>query len=250
VKVGTTGTTAPRNAERTDTIATPIRGPWGIVAAPMSNILSRLAAVGIVAGGFALTGDLGKLAQRGIDVVNSRDVPWPRATHAEATPSPADDGAQSASETTASPEPAAGAVASGAAAPGPTRPLGVVRDTEFRPPRDGLDQIDPSSLEAGGRIVVWLSMPRRSGGRAYRCLVFDVVDPSSGEALAYEAVSFTGDGVPQATATPPHRVRLVGHGPSGTIVRGGEIDVQRRGIAADGVGGECIGPIAALDLVL
>ncbi len=250
MKVGTTGTTAPGNAERTDPTAAPTREPWGIVAAPMSNILSRVAAVGIVAGGFALTGDLGKLAQRGIDVVNSRDVPWPRATQAEPAPSPAD---EAASEPSESPEPgaatAADATAAGAAA-GQARPLGVVRDTEFRPPRDGIDQVDPSSLEAGGRIVVWLSMPRRSGGRAYRCLVFDVVDPSTGEALAYEAVSFTGDGVPQATATPPHRVRLVGHGPGGTIVRGGEIDVQRRGIAADGVGGECIGPIAALDLVL
>lgn len=217
----------------------------------MSNILSRVAAVGIVAGGFALTGDLGKLAQRGIDVVNSQDVPWPHAAHANAEPGPADETAMPATESMASTEQAAAVTTSGTAAAGSTRPLGVVvRDTEFRPPRDGVDQVDPSSLEAGGRIVVWLAMPRRSGGRAYRCLVFDVVDPSTAEALAYEAVSFTDDGLPQATSAPPRRVRLVGHGPGGTIVRGGEIDVQRRGIAADGVGSECIGPVAALDLIL
>lgn len=219
----------------------------------MSNILSRIAAVGIVAGGFALTGDLGRLAQRGIDVVNARDVPWPHATSGQPGPAPADsEGGGEAAVIERSMAEAAEAAATRTAedqsAP-PTRPRGIlVRDTEFQPPKHGVDRVDPAAVEAGGRIVVWLAMPRCSGGRAYRCLVFDVVDPTSAEALAYEAVSFAADGTPQATSAPPHRVRLIGNGPGGTIVRGGEIDVRRRGVVADGVGGERIGPVAALDL--
>jgi hypothetical protein len=125
----------------------------------------------------------------------------------------------------------------------------IARDADFRPPQHGIDTIEFSSLTAGNRIVVWLEMPRRSGGRAYRCLVFDVVDPAAGEALAYEAVSFAADGSPQATATPPRRVRLQGDGHGGAVTKSGLIDVQRRGVAADGVGHETIGPVAALDLV-
>ena len=195
----------------------------------MSSILSRFAAIGIIAGGFALTGDLGKLAKRGLDVVNSRDVPT--ATPEESGMSPA-------------------ATALAPAPPGSPQGKAVIaRDADFRPPQHGIDTIELSSLTAGNRIVVWLAMPRRSGGRAYRCLVFDVVDPAAGEALAYEAVSFAADGSPQATAVPPRRVRLQGDGHGGAVAKSGLIDVQRRGVAADGVGHETIGPIAALDLV-
>jgi hypothetical protein len=52
----------------------------------MSSILSRIAAIGIIAGGFAVTGDLGKLAKRGLDVVNSRDVPTARPEESVSSP--------------------------------------------------------------------------------------------------------------------------------------------------------------------
>ncbi|MFM7244038.1 MAG: hypothetical protein ACKO40_07665 [Planctomycetaceae bacterium] len=225
----------------------------------MSTILSRIAAVGIIAGGFAVTGDLGRLAKRGYEVVNARDIPSPRAEQplerehdsshvAEASSEPAAADAPDLQPRAAWPTGAAAASAEPAASPlrGQAAPS---KRADFRPPRDGVEQVSVATLDAGNRVVVWLAMPRRSGGRAYRCLVFDVVDPSTGDALAYEAVSFTADGTPQATAVPPHRVRLQGNGLGGAIVKNGMIDVGRRGVAADGVGHETIGPIAALDLV-
>lgn len=220
----------------------------------MSSILSRFAAIGIIAGGFALTGDLGKLAKRGLDVVNSRDVPT--ATPEESGMSPAatalaDAATRDVDRIVATAEAVAnGSPVQSSTPPGSPQGKAVIaRDTDFRPPQHGIDTIELSSLTAGNRIVVWLAMPRRSGGRAYRCLVFDVVDPAAGEALAYEAVSFAADGSPQATAAPPRRVRLQGDGHGGAVAKSGLIDVQRRGVAADGVGHETIGPVAALDLV-
>lgn len=207
----------------------------------MSSILSRVAAVGIVAGGFALTGDLGRLATRGLDVINSSDVPpTPPPTPAPA-PAPAHF------------EPAAGAAvaAEPVAAPMNGPPTGhavVAKQAWFHPPRGGLEQVDVASVAAGGRIIVWIAAPRRAATGHGRCLVFDIVDPATAEALVYEAVSVKADGSPQATAAPPRRVRLRGTGPGGAVVKGGMVDVEQRGIASEEAWTERLGPVAALDL--
>lgn len=221
----------------------------------MSNILSRLAAVGIIAGGFALTGDLGRLAKRGYEIVHADDVPTSAAAEAAAETGAAAEaaapkGAAEAGTSGPAADRAAAPPARGSQAAAPVRRHGpMVADAEFRPPSDGIEQVSLASLAAGNRVVAWLAVPRRSGGRAYRCLVFDVVDPAAGEALVYEAVSFAADTSPRATAVPPRRVRLQGDGLAGAVVKGGMIELARRGVAADGTGQESIGPIVALQLV-
>lgn len=218
----------------------------------MSSILSRIAAIGIIAGGFALTGDLGKLTKRGFDVINSRDVP--NAASAESGDSPpapslVDAVAGEVKQVATNAEAIAGGGMPTPSAPvaAPRGQAAILKDVDFRPPQHGVGEVKVSSLAAGDRVVVWLAMPRRSGGRAHRCLVFDIVDPATGEALAYEAVSFAADGNPQATSAPPQRVRIQSDGRA--VTTSGLLDIQRRGIAADGVGCETIGPIAALDLI-
>lgn len=214
----------------------------------MSNILARCTAVGIVAGGFALTGDLGFLADRGRKVLNASDVPAAQPAEAPA-PTAVDPGLLPAVPEPASlaPVPAAGGQVS---PPVPTAPGDdeLVRGRDFLPPSPGVAEVDIASLPAGGRIVAWLKAPRGTVGRGYRCLVFDLVDPATGEALASEAVSFAADGQPKATAVPPSRVRIGGSGPSAEIVAGGTISVERRGIA-DGGFRETIGPVASLDVI-
>lgn len=220
----------------------------------MSNILARCTAVGIVAGGFALTGDLGLLAERGLKVINASDVP--AAQQADAPSGSLTPVAEAPALPTPTPPPAP--ASSPAAAPAPTTTEAVppaagddgelVRARDFVPPSSGVTQIDIAALPPGGRIVAWLTTPRGTAGRRYRCLVFDLVDPATGEALAYEAVSFAADGSPQATAVPPSRVRIAGSGPRAEIVAGGMIHVERRGIADGGLR-EAIGPVAALDLI-
>lgn len=228
----------------------------------MSNILARCTALGIVAGGFALTGDLGRLASRGFEVLNASDVPAARST---AEPGEAPAAASPPSDPpllpTAGPEAAPKAIAADAAAAAAASPPVVepahesallARDIDFKPPAGGVAHVDITSLAAGDRLVIWLKLPRRTGSLAYRCLVFDMVDPEAGEALVYEAVSFTAAGQPQATATPPRRVRIAGDGPSGTVIaaRGG-IRVQRLGIAhaVATETSDAIGPIESLDVI-
>jgi hypothetical protein len=231
------------------------------------SILSRLAAVGLVAGGFAVTGDLGRLADTGLRVLNARDIPAAQAEPAEAV-LPVEPAAAATPALTALPEanaptpvPAtpAGAPAAAAATPtpataGPAAAPPVVRSGDIRPPAGGPEEVAIGSLDAGSRVVIWLAVRRGGAQSAYRCLVIDVVDPAEAEALLYEAVSFTADGRPAAAASAPRRIRLVG-GPTaaGTIRRGQFAAYQPLGTAAIAdrahVAAESVGPIVAIDVL-
>jgi hypothetical protein len=219
----------------------------------MSSILARCTALGIVAGGFALTGDLGWIADRGLAVLHASDVPAPR-TEADAAvpatdPAPAPSIARAVAD--GPPKPSTAAPAAPPAAPAPAddaTDAAVAGAADLRPPTGGPERVDLDGLRAGNRVVLWLATAPRSGRpTAYRCLVFDMVDPARAEALVYEAIAFTPDGQPKATATAPKRVRLA----HTTIARGGMIHVRRLGIAHEAAGdpGEALGPVAALDII-
>jgi hypothetical protein len=231
------------------------------------SILSRLAAVGLVAGGFAVTGDLGRLADTGLRVLNARDIPAAQAEPAEPVP-PVEPAAAATPALTALPEadaptpvtatpanaPAAAAAAPTPATAGPAAAPPVVRSGDLRPPAGGPEEVAIGSLDAGSRVVIWLAVRRGGAQSAYRCLVIDVVDPAEAEALLYEAVSFTADGRPAAAASAPRRIRLVG-GPTaaGTIRRGQFAAYQPLGTAAIAdrahVAAESVGPIVAIDVL-
>ena len=210
----------------------------------MSNVLARCTVLGLFAGGFALTGDLGWVADRGMRVLNSRSIPTDEAPLGDepvvAAQGPSDAVAARAAEP--APPPAA---SHHDAAP-------VFQVGDVRPPADGPNQATIAALDAGNRIVVWIAgTPRTSGPRAWRCLVLDVVDPASAEALLYEAVSFSSSGAPIATAAAPRRVRLSGPGGGSVIARGQSFDVRRLGVAAglDGPADEQVGPVVALAIL-
>jgi hypothetical protein len=138
--------------------------------------------------------------------------------------------------------PAAAPVTSPVApSPGPVAPAIAPPAVVMRPPTGGPKQLAWTGLAAGGRVVVWLA----SGGA--RCLVLDVVDAATGEALAYEAAAVSPEGRPLTTAGPPRRV-VVGGGEAGLAV-GGMLHLTPAGIATAGNSGRWLGPIEALTLV-
>lgn len=136
----------------------------------MPNLLAKVAAVGILGGGFAITGDLAWLASRGNRLLGATTVP-------SETPRPAVDSA-----------PAATADAS----------LRLPIVPADRPPAHGPDAVDLGRLRTGQRMVIWLDGSRVAAtGTPWPRLTLDVIDAASGEVIV------TTDG-------PPRRVRVRG----------------------------------------
>lgn len=130
----------------------------------MPHLFAKVAAVGILGGGFAITGDLAWLASRGQRLLGATTVP-------SETPRPASE-----------PEPSA--------APGHASWLpAVVTD---RPPVDGPDAVDLARLRTGQRVVIWLA---DSGGAAAGIpaprITFDVIDAATGDGI------IVADGLPR-----------------------------------------------------
>lgn len=210
----------------------------------MPNLLAKLTALGLIGGGFAATGDLGWIAERGMRVLGAADVAGPSDS---AEPFPPADVARKLAE--ASP-PKAPAITPPAVAPAaaPMAPVAPVQRPPaaravMKPPAGGPTEVAWSGIAAGDRVVVWLA----TGGT--RCLVLDIVDPATGEALAYEAAAVSPEGRPLTAAGPPRRV-VVGRqaGERGLAV-GGMLNLASAGIAAHGQSGRWLGPIEALTLV-
>jgi len=182
----------------------------------MQNVLGTCLALAILGGGFALTGDLSRLAARGLKVVEATDVP---------------DGAAP--------------TAVGAAADGTRRAAASVETA----PRDGgvLDAVDLSTLAPGDRVVVWIRHASASRPGDLRHVTCDVVDPAGREALVSEVEAPPAAGEPAFAPAPPRRALVAGSGPAGTIVRGGTLEIRPQGIAG-AEGCETVGPVFAIDV--
>jgi len=190
----------------------------------MHNTFGTLVAVGIVASGFLLTGDLGWCFRQVSQVFDRTSPPAadePSAATLPATgPSPAvpvDD--------PASPRPA---------------PVTVPR----RPPAAGLERVDLTSATPGQKVVVWTT----ARGRAPDCHIIHVLEASSGEALLQRRGA-DGDGPARrvAISTAVSAAAFSGRAEPGMLRLHGSFHVRPLGLAPglDGLVETC-GPITGL----
>lgn len=211
----------------------------------MQSFLAKCAVVGIVAAGFTLTGDLGRLADRGRQVLQATGVPADRvaATNPE-TPQPPAAPALSPDVTPPVPPREARRVPEDAPADAPVgRPAALPL-----PMAGGVDVVDLGSLAAGDRLLVWVRRPGSSGhGRPdHDVLALDVIDPTAGEALEHRhAAATTGDRGPIHAA--PRRVIIVADQP-GRLATGDPLRLTPvRGVNGAGPVEE-IGRVLALEV--
>lgn len=189
----------------------------------MQSLLAKLAAFGVIVGGFAATGDLRRLADRGTRLVNATGVP----VEAEAAP----------------PMPHAQPVPPVQSAPPATpeahdAPVGHPVSSP-RLPVSTLESLDLRTLSPGRRLAVWVGTPPTP-------IAFDVVDPAEGEVLEQQ---FTQAGGPPHAI--PRRIRLEGDSPRPLIVRGGTLRLTPLGVAYGGSPAgptETLGPIRAIEV--
>ena len=163
----------------------------------MQSFLAKCVAIGIVAGGFTLTGDLGWIADRGRRLLKARTVPSEQATIVS-PPAPE----QAKPPQVASPE-RLWLLPGEALLSAPVgRPVAVPA-----PPSSGPSTIDLSQLGAGKRLLVWV---RRTGasGRTMpvELIAFDIIDSRTGEALEHRHAALTHGSNPAPVHAAPRRV--------------------------------------------
>lgn len=183
----------------------------------MRTFLARCSTLGVLAGGFMLTGDAGWVIARGTNLLNATSLPTP------ATDTPVTDPVTDAPAPAAWPAaPQTPAVAVSPAVETFVHP--TLAAPTVPPPADGgLTAIDLRLLRAGDRVVVWVAgMPT----------MFDIVDPAAGEAIQQ----------PQS-----RRVTLCGAGDLHRLVRGGTVHVQpMAGVSGHASPAEQHGPVQAI----
>lgn len=201
----------------------------------MQSLLSKLAAFGVIVGGFAATGDLRRLADRGTRLVNATGVP----VEAEAAlPPPA---AESQPSHTIQAAPVIPPVQPAPPAPAEARDAPVGHPVSApRLPVSTLESLDLRTLAPGKRLAVWVGTPAA-------LVAFDIVDPASSEVLEQQLAQ--AGGAPHAI---PRRIRLEGDGARPQqILRGGTLRLSPLGVAygASPVGPtETLGPIRAIEV--
>jgi len=232
----------------------------------MQSFLAKCAAFGIVAGGFAVTGDLGMLAERGQRLLDARTVPSETATETsadraadadpvavaqalpvtEAVASPSTIKAQPPQPPAARPTPAhAAPPASGEVRGAATMGRAAAVPA---PPAAGPDSVDLARLVPGSRLLVWVRKPVATGrGRNLDLIAFDLIDPDSGAALEqrHAVLSHGGDAAPVHAAA---RRVVIARETAGRIAKGSPLRVA----AEHGVNGlstvEDLGRIVAIDI--
>jgi len=168
----------------------------------MQSFLVKCAALGIVAGGFTLTGDVGRLADRGRRLLDARTVP------SETPAEQATDAHKATIQATATPQVAP------APAPARTLPSVPLLDAPIGravavppPPAKGPDSIDLRQVPAGSRVLVWV---RRSGStgrsRSTDLIALDLIDPNTGEALEHRHAAMTHGNEGTTVHAAPRRV--------------------------------------------
>ena len=230
----------------------------------MQSFLAKCAALGIVAGGFTLTGDVGRLAERGQRLLDARTVP----SETPAEPSPATNGLNAPSQAPEAPGPAPAAASHSAAqpapaaapaspSPGPTRSLPSVplfdapvgRTVAIPPPpSNGPDSVDLRQVPAGSRMLVWVRRPGATGrARSTDLIALDLIDPNTGEALEHRHAAMThgSEGTPVHAA--PRRV-VITRDAANRITKGGMLRIAPlHGVI--GLGNEeAIGTVLAVEV--
>ena len=178
----------------------------------MRTFFTRCTLLGLLVGGFALTGDAGWILSKGQSLLNATTVPSGADVWGEqATPA------------------AAESTTGGCAPDTPCGPVDVQVAPSLATPADpppaggGEAVVDLRLLRPGERVRVWVQ-----GG----LVMFDMVDPAVGEAI-------------QQPIT--RRVRISGSGGPHRIERGGMIVIQQRpGISGHVPPTEQIGPVHAI----
>ena len=197
----------------------------------MHNAFGTIVAIGIVASGFLLTGDLGWCVRQVSGLFHRTDGPPPAEVAASAGPS--------SSATADSPTPLA------PPAPPPQvsdakEPAAAPRRPLPRPSGKGVDQVDLAQLALGQRVVIWTG----ATGREPLGHVLELLDATSGEALLLRRTA-DGDG-------PARRVLVAAGSPAGAVVgsrlsRRGTLLATPIGLAHGTTASvETLGPIVAL----
>lgn len=209
----------------------------------MPSLLSKLAACGLLAGGFAVTGDLGRLADRGSKLLNATGVPSEQ-TPDEAGPPPTPPPALSPPTPAVSPLPAAPAPRP-SLAPAMPPARGMTADTPPSRPQEPRRlpvstpaSLDVGSLRPGQRLTVWAGSPPAPHA-------FDIVDPTTGEVLEQTSA----DGQPGVSQ---RRLRLEAASSQPTrLDRGGTLRLMPLGVAygsRPAGPAEMLGPVRALEV--
>lgn len=250
----------------------------------MQSFLAKCAAVGIVAGGFAATGDLGRLADRGQRLLEARTVPHEPLAQAPVEPPPAPENKGDAALFAKEPHPLfekplpaqpfapgvdpgpeasgspAATSASPAAAANPAAALFSASDPIAvlgrpvavpAPPSSSPEAIDVRHLVAGQRVLVWLRKPGvAAAGRSIDLLALDIIDPGTAAALEYRhlAEHHTSTAAVQAVVHAAPRRIVIGPADAGRITKGTALRVAPvRGVHGTGPV-ETLGTVLAIDL--